>query len=300
MKKDHSLLLGAHMSISGSMDLSIKRGESIGCSAIQIFTKSNRQWHAKSLTDEETIAFKTAWKNSSIQSVIAHAAYLINIGSPNSELAEKSTHALQLEMIRCATLGIPYLVLHPGSHSNTDEKSCLIRIAHTLDTLFNAIPDCNILLETTAGQGSSVGYTFEHLAEIIKHSNHKNRIGICFDTCHAFAAGYDFTTDKTYNLMWEQFDKIIGINKLKALHINDSQQILGSRVDRHTDIGKGKIGLKAFELLFNDPRLFDIPKILETPKADLADDKKNMDVLMDLLTKETRKSLHIDDKKEKK
>jgi deoxyribonuclease-4 len=293
MKKNHSLLLGAHMSIAGEIDLAIKRGESIGCSAIQIFTKSNRQWHAKDLTNEEATAFKTAWKNSSIQSIIAHAAYLINIGSPNKDIAKKSTLALELELIRCAALDIPYLVLHPGSHGNTDEESCLAQVTHIIDKLLETTPNCSILLETTAGQGSNIGYTFEHLAQIIKHSEHKKHIGICFDTCHAFAAGYDFTTEKTYNLMWEQFDKIIGINKLKALHINDSQQTLGSRVDRHIGIGKGKIGLKAFELLFNDPRFFDIPKILETPKTDLTDDKKNMEILISLLTNKTRELLNF-------
>ncbi len=144
-----------------------------------------------------------------------------------------------------------------------------------------------------AGQGTNVGYTFEHLAQIIKGIDHKRRIGVCFDTCHAFAAGYDFRTEKTYNQMWEEFDKIIGINKLKAIHLNDSQKDIGSRVDRHTDIGKGKIGIEAFELLCNDPRFFDIPKVLETPKEDLSDDKKNMEKMISLLSKKTRTLLHV-------
>jgi len=293
MKKEHSLLLGAHMSIAGKMSLAIERGESIGCTAIQIFTKSNRQWHAKPLTDEETMSFKKAYKDSSIQSVITHAAYLINIGSPDKEIEKKSIHALEIELNRCADLTIPYLVLHPGSHGNTDEESCLARISANIDKILSATSDCTILLETMAGQGSSVGHTFEHLAQIIKHSKHKRRIGVCFDTCHAFVAGYDFRTEKTYDLMWEQFDKIIGINKLKAIHINDSQKDVGSRVDRHADIGKGKIGLKAFELLLNDPKLFDIPKVLETPKTDLSDYKRNMETLIDLISTKTRKLLDI-------
>ncbi|HLW72787.1 MAG TPA: deoxyribonuclease IV [Candidatus Babeliales bacterium] len=294
MKKKHSLLFGAHMSIAGEMHLAIERGKSIGCTAIQIFTKSNRQWHAKAITDKEADSFKKAWKESSIQSIIAHASYLINIGSPDSELEKKSVYALELELNRCTMLDIPYLVLHPGSSTKGDEQECLARISQNIDKLLAKIPHCNILLETMAGQGTSVGYTFEHLAQIIKHSEHKKRLGVCFDTCHAFAAGYDFSTEKTYNLMWEQFDKIVGINKIKAFHINDSQKDLGSRVDRHTDIGKGKMGLKAFKLLFNDPTFFDIPKILETPKNDLSDDKKNMDTLFSLLTEKTRTLLHAD------
>lgn len=291
MKKRHTLLFGAHMSIAGEISRSIERGESIGCTAIQIFTKSNRQWHAKPLNPTDIESFKQAWKNSSIQSVIAHASYLLNIGSPNHETEKKAVAALQIEFQRCADLDIPYLVIHPGSHTGTDEDACLARISKNIDKLLDKIPDGTILLETMAGQGSQVGYTFEHLATIIKHSEHKRRIGVCFDTCHAFTAGYDFRTEKTYNLMWEQFDKIIGINKLKAIHVNDSLKDLGSRVDRHADIGKGKIGLKGFELLFNDPNLFDIPKILETPRTELSDYRKNMDILEGLLSEKTKKML---------
>src|SRR5438445_1706362 len=178
MKKEHSLLLGAQMSIAGEMALAIERGESIGCTAIQIFTKSNRQWHAKAITHEETTSFKKAYQASSIQSVIVHAAYLINIGSPNEEIEKKSVHALEIELNRCVNLNIPYLVLHPGSHGNTDEESCLARISANIDKLLSTTSDCTILLETMAGQGSSVGHTFEHLAQIIKHSKHKNRIGV--------------------------------------------------------------------------------------------------------------------------
>jgi deoxyribonuclease IV len=294
MKKEHKLLLGAHMSIAGEIRLAIERGESIGCTAIQIFTKSNRQWHAKAISKEDITAFKQTYKNSSLQSIIAHAAYIVNIGSSHKELEKKSFDSLKLELTRCAELNIPYLVVHPGSHGNTDEISCLDRISANISKLLTETSDCTILLEIMAGQGSVVGYTFEHLAHIIKNSDHKKRIGICFDTCHAFAAGYDFRTEKTYSLMWEQFDKIIGINKLKAIHINDSQKDIGSRVDRHAEIGKGKIGLKAFELLLNDPRFFDIPKILETPKDDLTDYKKNMELLMSLLSKKTEKLLHIE------
>lgn len=293
MQKKHSLLFGAHMSISGEIRLAIERGESIDCSAIQIFTKSNRQWYAKPLAQQDIELFKQTWKNSSVQSVIAHASYILNLGSPNPELEKKSLEAFELEFIRCAELSIPYLVLHPGSYSNTDEESSIARISKNIDTVLTKIPHGTILLETMAGQGNQIGSTFEQLAQIIKHVNHKNRVGVCFDTCHAFVAGYDFTTEKSYNLMWAQFDKIIGLNKLRAIHINDSQKELGSRIDRHADIGKGKIGLKAFELLFNDPKFFDIPKILETPRTDLADYKRNMEVLKSLLSKKTRTLLDM-------
>lgn len=293
MKKDHSLLLGAHMSIAGEMHLAIERGESIGCTAIQIFTKSNRQWQAKAISDEQAISFKKRWKDSSVQSIIAHASYLVNIASPNEELEKKSMEALAIELDRCTLLGIPYLVLHPGSHTSSDETVCLARISNNINKLLKTNTHCSILLETMAGQGSSVGHTFENLAQIIKLVEDKKRVGICFDTCHAFVAGYDFRTEKTYHAMWEQFDSIIGLNKLKAIHVNDSQKDIGSRVDRHTDIGKGKIGLKAFELLLNDPRFFDIPKILETPKTDIAEDKMNMEVLMGLLSNKTRTLLNV-------
>lgn len=293
MKKKHSLLFGAHMSIAGEIHRAIERGESIGCSAIQIFTKSNRQWMAKPLLPEHIELFKKTWQNSSITSIIAHASYLLNIGSADQNLEEKSLSALKIEFQRCADLTIPYLVLHPGSHTNTGEKECIERISKNLDHLLTAIPHGMILLETMAGQGSQIGYTFEQLAEIIKNSVHKKRIGVCFDTCHAFAAGYDLRTLESYRRMWKYFDTVIGIEKIKAFHVNDSQKDLGSRVDRHTDIGNGKLGLEAFELLFNDPTFFDIPKILETPKADLSEDRKNMDVLVSLLSKETGKKLGV-------
>lgn len=293
MKQQPSLLFGAHMSIAGHLSDAITRGESIACTAIQIFTKSNRQWHAKPLSPEEVIAFKKAWKQSSIQSIIVHASYLINIGSGDDHLEEKSRNALEIEFARCAELGIPYLVMHPGSHTQTSEQACLERISKNIDLVLEKIPHGTILLETMAGQGSQVGYTFEQIAHIIKQSTHKKRIGVCFDTCHAFAAGYDFSTEKTYHSMWQDFDKIIGIEKLKAIHVNDSQKECGSRVDRHADIGKGKIGLKAFELIFNDPKLFDVPKILETPRAELADYRKNMDTIEELLSSDTKKKLDI-------
>jgi len=281
MKKKHSLMLGAHISIATHMHLAFERGESIGCTAIQIFTKSNRQWIAKPFKDHDVEMFQQRWNQSSIQSVLTHAAYLINLGSDNKEYEKKSIEAARIELERCNQLGIAHLVLHPGFHSHTDEKACLLRIARNINTLFKTTQKCSILLETMAGQGSQVGYSFEQLATIIEHIDDKKRIGVCFDTCHVFAAGYDFTTKEKYHAMWNSFNKIIGIDKVKAIHLNDSKYDCGSRKDRHADIGKGKIGLEAFKLLMNDPAFFDIPKILETPHPNGLDDyKRNMQTLM--------------------
>lgn len=285
MTQKTGLLFGAHMSIAGEISLAIERGESIGCTAIQIFTKSNRQWKAKELDAEDIATFKDTWKKSSIKSVITHATYLINIGSPDPELSEKSVTALTEELNRCNELSISYLVLHPGSHSNTDINQCLKRIGANLDrALENSNGKTSILIETMAGQGTSVGHTFEQIATIIESAHHKGRIGVCFDTCHAFAAGYDFRTKSMYNQMWDDFDKKIGLHKLHAIHVNDSKGDIGSRVDRHADIGKGKIGFEAFKLLFNDSRLASIPKVLETPRATIEDYERNMAVIRSLIT----------------
>ena len=294
-EKKHSLLFGTHISIAGGIHLAIERGESIGCTAIQIFTKSNRQWSAKKITDKEIELFKDAIKKSSIQSVITHATYLINIGSPNKTTSEKSITALHKELERCDQLGIPYLILHPGSHLGTGEEECLQRISDNLNDIFDQTPGkTKILLETMAGQGSNVCYQFEHIAHIYSTSSFKKRLGVCFDTCHAFVAGYDFRTKKTYENMWKTFDKIIGLKQLKAIHINDSKKELGSRVDRHEDIGKGKLGLEPFKLLFNDERFFDIPKILETPKDDLKDDLRNMHTIKKLISSKNRRTLSVE------
>lgn len=292
--KKNRLLLGAHMSIAGRLENAIQQGESIGCTTIQLFTKSNRQWHSKPISQEEAYAFRAAVKKSNIDPIVAHASYLINIGSPTKEIEQKSINAVIDELQRCDQLGIPYLVLHPGSHTDTDEQECLKRIARNLDVILEkAQSKTKILLETMAGQGSTVCYAFEQIGAIRHLSHHKARIGVCFDTCHAFAAGYDFTTPAGYNAIWDEFDKSIGLNHLYVIHVNDSLKDLDSRVDRHADIGKGKIGADAFRLLFNDPRFFDIPKILETPKEDLADDQRNMQTIMNLLNKRTKEILDV-------
>lgn len=290
----HRLLIGAHMSVAGGFEKSLERGESIGCTTIQIFTKSNRQWHASKITPEEAATFIEAQKNSPISPVIAHCTYLINIGSPTKDIEQKSVAALSKELERCQELGITDLVLHPGSRLDTDETECLNRIADNLNEIFAASnTSTRILLETMAGQGSTVGNTFEQLATILERSAFKKRLGVCFDTCHAFAAGYDFRTEETYEAMWKEFDRVIGLQNLHAIHVNDSKKELGCNVDRHENIGEGQLGLKPFELLFNDERFFDIPKILETPKDDLNEDAKNIATIMGLLSESTRKKLGL-------
>ncbi|NDD59339.1 MAG: deoxyribonuclease IV [Chlamydiae bacterium] len=278
------MLLGAHMSIEGGAHEALIRSVTIGCTTLQIFTKSNRQWTAKSLTQEEAELFKKTQKEVGITSVIAHASYLINIASGKADIHTKSINALTKELDRCKLLGIPYLVLHPGSRLNTPLEEALERVALGIDTaLRNSQSDTMVLLETMAGQGTTVGSTFNELGTILKKISHKSQVGVCLDTCHVFAAGYDFTTKATYEKLWEDFDKEIGLENLKAIHINDSKKALGSHVDRHADIGTGEIGLEGFRLLMNDKRFSLVPKILETPKAQLLDDKRNMEKLLSLV-----------------
>lgn len=292
--KQPMLMLGAHISVSGGLDQAFSRGESIGCTTMQIFTKSNRQWACKPLTQKEIAAFKKTWQDSFIQDVVVHAAYLINIASANPEVIEKSTNALIQELSRCEQLGIPYLVLHPGSNKKSSKEESLTQIAQQLDKAIESVPgNAMILLETMAGQGSNLCSQFEEIAAVHKALRNKNRVGVCFDTCHAFAAGYDIQTKQAYENVWQLFDQTIGLELLKVIHVNDSKKELGSRVDRHEHIGEGKIGDESFSLLFNDQRFFSIPKILETPKDDLAEDLKNMQKIVSLLRPETKNELEI-------
>jgi len=296
MVNQKTLLFGAHMSIAGGLEKSLERGESIGCTAIQIFLKSNRQWASKPLTDHEAELFRNALSQSSVKSVIAHATYLVNLGATDAALSKKSIISLAQELDRCHELTIPYLVLHPGSAVGKAESDTLKQIANNLNEIFSIHKgSTKILLENMAGQGTALCAKFEQLAQLYELSSFKERLGFCLDTCHAFAAGYNFTDQESYANFWKEFDAVVGLEKLKAIHVNDSKKDLGSRVDRHEDIGKGKIGLKAFELLFNDERFFDIPKVLETPKDGdhLADDARNMATIISLISKDTREKLSI-------
>lgn len=264
--KEKTILLGAHVSISGGFYKAIEKGEQIGCTAIQIFTKSGRSWFAKKITNEEIKKFKETLKNSHIKYVIAHASYLINIGSPKKEMEKKSIAGLELELERCEQLGIKYLVVHPGAHLKEGEEKCLKQIAKNLDKILKKHKGkTKILLETTAGQGTNVGYKFEQIKEILDLSKEKNKLGVCLDTCHIFSAGYDIGSPKGYEKVMKQFSKIIGLKNLKVVHLNDSKTKLNSKKDRHENIGKGTIPLSTFRLIMNDKRLEKIPKILETP-----------------------------------
>ncbi|OQA35103.1 MAG: Endonuclease 4 [Candidatus Dependentiae bacterium ADurb.Bin331] len=285
-KKAKKLLVGAHMSIAGGLYKSIDRAQAVGGTCMQIFTKSNKQWASKRIDPESAQMFKERWKNSTISAVAVHASYLINIGSANHALRIKSIHALIDELQRCDLLGIPHLIVHPGAATNNSPVECINMIAQSINEIFEQFHGHAILvLENTAGQGSAVGTTLEQLAEIYKTIKHKKSIGFCIDTCHAFAAGYDISTQKGYELFWEQFDTLLGIEKLKAIHCNDSKKKVGSRVDRHEDIGKGELGIEPFRLLMNDERFYDIPKICETPKGDdeQAHDARNIEMLKNLV-----------------
>ena len=281
------LLLGTHMSISGGLDQAIIQADQIGCTAVQFFSKSNRQWYAKPLTSTDIKQFKKAVAHSSIQATIIHASYLINIGSPDGQLSKRATAALQDELIRAEQLAVDYLVFHPGSHKKKGEIACLDRIAHNINSILSQVETgtTKLLLETMAGQGSSVGHTFEQLAHIYQAIEQKERVGICLDTCHIFEAGYDISSQTGYEQVLALFDDIIGLDKLHALHINDSKKPLGARVDRHEHIGQGALGLDPFRCIFNDTRLAHLPKILETPKNSIQDDIQNLQRIKKLIKK---------------
>lgn len=284
--KKYTYCIGMHVSIAGGFENAIKIGTEINCTALQIFTKSNRQWASKAITIDDANLFIQAQKNSKIKIVISHASYLINLGSITPGVQEKSYRALVDEINRCSTLDIPYLVLHPGTAEKNTETHVLKKTGQLIHQALKetAQKQTSILIETMAGQGKSIGHTFEQLALILDQIEDKNRIGVCFDTCHVFAAGYDFTSSDGYEKTFKHFDTIIGLSYLKAFHLNDSKKQLGSRVDRHENIGQGLIEIKAFETILNDPRFRLVPKILETPHAeDLENDKKNLQLILSLL-----------------
>jgi deoxyribonuclease-4 len=284
-------LLGAHMSISGGLYRAPLKGREAGCQAIQIFTRNRNRWRIKELSPKEIGLFHKACEETSIPVVAAHSSYLINLASTRHHVFEKSVHALVQELERAERLEIPYLVMHPGAHLGGGEKKGLVRIAGALNGVLERTSDyrVKILLETTAGQGTSLGYRLEHLAEILEMTESRDRLGICLDTCHAFAAGYDFRTVKAYRQFLKEFDRILGLDLLRLLHINDSKNGLGSRVDRHEHPGAGCIGLRAFSFFLNDPKLAHLPFLLETPKGKNKDgldwDRVNLNILRNLIKK---------------
>lgn len=276
------------MSIAGGLDRAPLRGRQVGCDTIQLFTKSNRQWRAKRLSDREVEAFKANLEATGIGPAVAHDCYLVNLAAPRTPLWKKSVAAFRVELERAERLGIPYLVTHPGSHAGAGEAEGIRRVAEALNVLRAALPrhgGVQILLETTAGQGTSLGYRFEQLAAILEQVEQADRVGICLDTCHVFAAGYDIRSAEGYRKTLAEFTACLGLTRLKAIHLNDSKADLGSRVDRHEHIGEGCLGLEAFRRILNDPRLRRVPMILETPKDDdcITADRRNLARLRRLL-----------------
>jgi deoxyribonuclease-4 len=261
------------MSISGGVEKAVVRGQEVGCEAMQIFTKNSNQWKAKPLTATEVTVFRDACQAAGIGPVIAHSAYLINLAAPDEALYEKSIQAFLDELQRCELLGIPYLVVHPGAHMGTGEEQGLKRIAAAIDRIHHETPNIQaaMVLEATAGQGTVLAYKFEHFAAILEQVDEPDRLGFCLDTCHLLAAGYDFRTRQGYDQMMDAWDELVGIERIRVIHLNDSKKDLGSRVDRHEHIGLGCIGTKGFEFLLNDRRLAELPMVLETPKDDNAD-----------------------------
>jgi deoxyribonuclease-4 len=274
------------MSTSGGLHRAFGQGEQAGCDVIQIFSKNQQQWRARPLADDEIAKFLAEQERSRIPAKMVHDSYLINLGSPDDALWEKSTAAFREELDRCAALGIPYLVTHPGAHMGSGEDAGLARVGAALDRLFaeGAGAGVTVLIETTAGQGTHLGYRFEHLARLIEGSAHPERLGLCVDTCHIFAAGYEIRTPEGYEATFAELDRLVGLERVRAFHVNDSQKDFGSRVDRHAHIGAGQIGPEAFRMLVNDPRFADRPMVLETPKGDdLQDDIKNLATLRGLV-----------------
>ena len=280
------LRLGAHESISGGLHKAFDRAQSVGCETLQIFVKSNRSWAVKPLTEEDIARFKAKAEETGIQPVVVHTSYLLNLGTPDDTLWKRSRDTLTIELERCEALGVPYLVLHPGSHVGTGEEAGLARVAQALGEVHAATPGfcAQILLETTAGQGTNLGYCFEHLGWLLEHTPMGERMGVCLDTCHVFAAGYELRTPEGYAATMGTFDHIVGLERLLALHLNDSMGDLGNRKDRHEHIGKGHIGLEGFRHVLNDSRLANLPGLLETPKSDdLHEDRENLVVLRSLV-----------------
>jgi len=267
------------MSISGGVHMAIQRARSIGCTTMQIFVKNNMQWFAQPLTSREIGAFLKHAQRHELLSIFAHANYLINLAATNPQFHANSLRSLSEELIRADQLKLPFLVLHPGAHLGAGEEAGLEKIIESIDAVLSGIPKIKtrIALETTAGQGSALGNKFEHLAYIISRVRRPERLCVCLDTAHIFAAGYDISNESAIRKTFREFDHIIGRDRLVALHVNDSKTPRGSRVDRHEHIGRGKIGLEAFRFIMRDGRFSKIPKVLETPKGkDLGEDVDNL------------------------
>lgn len=262
-----SKFVGAHVSASGGVFNAVANAVAIGAKAFALFTKNQRQWNGKELDTETIDKFKKALQTSGIlaKHILPHDSYLINLGHPETEAREKSIEAFLDEVQRCSLLGLDRLNFHPGSHlKKISEDECLAKISEAMNITLDKTKGVSLVIENTAGQGSNLGFKFEHLAQIIDKVEDKSRVGVCIDTCHMFSAGYDIRTREAYDKSWSEFDKIIGFKYLMGMHINDSKAKFESHVDRHHSLGKGEIGLDAFRFIMNDERMNDIPLILET------------------------------------
>ena len=276
-------LLGAHVSVAGGLDNAFARGLESHCTALQVFTKNANRWQGKPISNDDAIAFQQAWQKSGIGPVIAHDAYLINLASPKQDVWEKSKAALRDELLRCAQLGITGLVMHPGAHLGTGVETGVERIREAFrEILPETPPEVRLLLENTAGQGTYLGGDFAHLAALLEGFD-EDRFGVCFDTCHAHTAGYDLSTSESYTEVMAEFDRLVGLEQIKAFHLNDCLKPCGSKVDRHTHIGQGTIGRTGFACLMQDQRLAASPMLLETPKGDDGEmDRVNLALLREL------------------
>jgi deoxyribonuclease-4 len=274
------------MSIAGGVDQALIRGRQVGCRAIQIFSKNSNQWRAKPLSSDDLRRFQAARKETGILPAMVHASYLINLASPDPAGWKQSVDAFGVEMERNEMLDIPYLVVHPGAHLDSGTEAGVKKVAEALNLLHQRMPGykVRILLEVTAGQGSCIGHRFEEIGRILDELKAGERAGVCFDTCHVFAAGYDIRTPEGYAETMGALDRAVGLGRVLAFHLNDCKKGLGCRVDRHQHIGKGEIGLAAFECLMNDRRFFGLPMVLETPKGpDLKEDLMNLETLRGLI-----------------
>jgi len=292
-------LLGSHMGITGGYHKAVERAAETGCDVVQIFTKppqqwavtdkyrkslrgstkNDNQWRAKPITEEDARLFRSAMKRLKIKRPLSHTSYLLNLASPDKELRKKSIDALVVELQRAELLGISYVVMHPGSYTTGTEKSGLRKIMQGLDSMHRQLSDCGarVLLETTAGQGTNLGWRFEHLAAILEGVRDPDRMGVCVDTCHIFAAGYPLQTKEDYQATMRELNTVVGIKQVKAVHLNDSKRELGSHVDRHDHIGRGEMGIEPFRHLLNDRRFSNIPMYLETAKGE--EDGEDCDVM---------------------
>lgn len=271
--------IGAHVSTSGGVENAPLNAKIIGAKAFALFTKNQRQWKAKPLTGESIEAFKLNCKENgfSAKHILPHDSYLINLGHPEEAGLEKSREAFLDEMQRCEQLGISLLNFHPGSHLNKiDLSTCLRKIAESVNLALEKTKGVTAVIENTAGQGSNVGFRFEQLAEIIEHVEDKSRVGVCIDTCHAFTSGYELRTVDAFQATLKEFEEAVGLKYLKGLHLNDSKRELGSRIDRHDNLGKGELGLEPFRFIVNDPRFDNLPLILETPNSEMWEEEIRM------------------------